>query len=100
MAGRHVSDSSLRTLCIADGVNGLLMASKLNLVVCALTSFAESLNTRRGFGGLSILSVTVVSAVGLSDIVNWPSRVSVDVIRSLRARMSFVGDVELAIFTY
>lgn len=42
------------TLAIADGVKGLLMASRLRRVVCALTSVAESRMTCSGFGGCSM----------------------------------------------
>jgi hypothetical protein len=85
MAGRHVADRSFKTLLIADGVKGLLIARRLNLVVWALTSFAESLRTWRGFGGLSILvsgASMAVLLLGFSDEVNWVSKVKVDVIKS------------------
>jgi hypothetical protein len=99
MAGRHVADSSFKTLWIADGVKGLLIASRLSLVVWALTSFAESLRTWRGFGGLSILvsgASMAVLLLGFSDEVNWVSKVKVDVIKSLRACESSLRDVDCA----
>jgi hypothetical protein len=34
--------------------------------------------------------------LGLSDEVNWASKVKVEVIKSLRARESFLGDADCA----
>ena len=76
---------------MAEGVKGLLIARRLSLVVCALTSFAASLRTRSGFGGLSIgfaMSEVDVLVDGVSDVTNWFRRASVEVMRSLRVRIS------------
>ena len=98
MAGKHVPVSSLRTLVTAVGVHGLLMASRLSLVQCALVSFPESERTRSGSGGFST-GCTEVDTDGVRDAENWVKSASVDVIKSLRARVSPSFDAAILFLT-
>lgn len=55
---------------ISDGVKGVLIARREILVVCALSSLAESRRTWSGLGAFSRWGVVVVEAA-LREDVNW-----------------------------
>lgn len=74
MAGRHVVEMSRRTFWIAEIVKGLLMSSRLSLVMCALSRVALSRSTWRGFGGFGGRLVEDASGVfGERELRYWPT---------------------------
>lgn len=76
-------ETSRRTLVTADGVKGLLIKSRLSLVVWALRRVALSRRTCSGFGGFGGSVEAELESVGDRAARYWDTSVFCDATRSI-----------------